>query len=107
MMEISNNDIKRLKEKGYRLTEFAIINDGVTRLRNVDGICYFYNRTNQKCEIYEKRPTGCYLYPVVYMVNEGIMVDELCPMGHTISEEELRIKGKILENFLKKIDGEV
>jgi Fe-S-cluster containining protein len=106
MMELSIEDIERLEEKGYRLEEFAAINDGVTRLRNVDGICYFYSRADKKCQIYEKRPMGCCLYPVVYLANEGAMVDELCPMGQTISEQELRTKGKILEKLLKKIENE-
>jgi len=106
MMELSSEDIERLKEKGYRLEEFAVIDDGVTRLRNVDGYCYFYSRADKKCQIYEKRPVGCYLYPVVYLANEGAMVDELCPMGQTVSEEELRTKGRILDKLLKKIDNE-
>ena len=49
---------------------------------------------------------GCRLYPVVYPANEGPIVDELCPMGHTISEQELRTKGKILNQLLKTIDNE-
>jgi len=51
-------------------------------------------------------PWGCHLYPVVYLVNEGAMVDELCPKGHTISEQELRTKAKILDKLLKKMDNE-
>jgi Fe-S-cluster containining protein len=106
LMELSSEDIKRLEENGYRLEEFAVIADGVARLRNVDGYCYFYSRVDKKCQIYEKRPLGCYLYPVVYLANEGAMVDELCPMGQTISEQELRTKGKILDKLLKKLDNE-
>jgi len=34
------------------------------------------------------------------------MVDELCPMGQTIPEQELRTKGKILDKLLKKMDNE-
>ena len=105
-MELSSNDIKRLEEAGYRREEFAVIKDGVTRLRNVDGQCYFYSLVDKKCRVYGKRPLGCYLYPVVYLVNEGAMVDESCPMGQTISEQELRTKGKILDNLLKKMDNE-
>ena len=105
-MELSSEDIERLAENGYRLEEFAVIADGVARLRNVDGYCYFYIRVDKKCQIYEKRPLGCYLYPVVYLANEGAIVDELCPMGQTISEQELRTKGKILDKLLKKIDDE-
>ena len=105
-MELSSEDIERLAENGYRLEEFAVIADGVARLRNVDGYCYFYIRVDKKCQIYEKRPLGCYLYPVVYLANEGAIVDELCPMGQTISEQELRTKGKILDKLLKKLDNE-
>jgi Fe-S-cluster containining protein len=104
MMELSSEDIERLEKMGYRLEEFSVTDNGVASLRNVDGYCVFYNRADKKCQIYEKRPMGCRLYPVVYLENEGAIVDELCPMGHTISEQELRTKGKILEKLLKKID---
>lgn len=105
-MELSSEDVERLEEKGYRLEEFAVIDDGVIRLRNVDGYCVFYSRADKKCKIYEKRPIGCYLYPVVYLANEGVIIDELCPMGQTISEKELRTKGITLCKLLKKIDTE-
>jgi len=105
-MELSSKDIKRLEEIGHRREEFAIIDDGVTRLRNVEGWCYFYSPAEKKCRVYGKRPLGCYLYPVVYLINEGAMVDELCPMGRTISEQELRTKAKILDKLLKKMDNE-
>ena len=105
-MELSSEDIERLEETGYHREEFAVIDDCVTRLRNVDGYCYFYSRADERCRIYRKRPLGCYLYPVVYLANEGAMVDELCPMGQTISEQELRTKAKILYKLLKKIEKE-
>ena len=106
MMELSREDVKRLEETGYPLEEFAVIGDGVTRLRNVDGRCYFYSRADKRCQIYRKRPLGCYLYPVAYLADEGAIVDELCPMGQTISEKELRTKGKTLNQLLEKIDNE-
>jgi Fe-S-cluster containining protein len=104
-MELSSEDIERLEETGYRREEFAVIDDGVTRLRNVNGCCYFYAPNDKKCRVYGKRPLGCYLYPVVYLVNEGAIVDELCPMGQTISEQEFRTKAKILDKLLKKMDN--
>ena len=106
MMELSNDDIKRLEDIGYRLEEFAVFDGGGTLLRNVNGHCYFYSPSARKCRIYPKRPLGCYIYPVVYLENEGTIVDELCPMGHTISEKELKTKAKILNKLLKKIDNE-
>jgi len=105
-MELSSKDVERLEETGYRLEEFAVIDDGVTRLRNVAGWCYFYSLAEKKCRVYRKRPLGCCLYPVVYLANEGAIVDELCPMGHTISEQELRTKAKILDKLLQKMDNE-
>jgi Fe-S-cluster containining protein len=105
-MELSRDDIKRLEEAGYRLEEFAVIDNSVIRLRNVGGFCYFYSLAEKKCRAYGKRPLGCYLYPVVYLMNEGAIVDELCPMGETISEQELRRKEKILIKLLKNVDNE-
>jgi Fe-S-cluster containining protein len=106
MMELSSEDIERLEKKGYCLEEFAVIDEEGARLRNVDGYCYFYSRADKKCQIYENRPLGCYIYPVVYMENKGATVDKLCPMGQTITEQELRTKGKILNKLLKTIDNE-
>ncbi len=105
-MELSSEDIERLEETGYRLDEFAVVDDDVTRLRNVDKKCYFYNMSERKCRVYESRPLGCYLYPVVYLEGEGAVVDRLCPMWETISEQELRTKGKILNILLKNLDVE-
>jgi Fe-S-cluster containining protein len=105
-MELSSADVKRLEGAGYCREEFAVMDGGVIRLRNVDGRCYFYSLDDKKCRVYGKRPLGCYLYPVVYLVNEGAVVDELCPMGQTISEQEWRTKRKILAKLLKKMDDE-
>jgi Fe-S-cluster containining protein len=74
MMELSSEDIQRLEEMGYRLEEFAVTANGVTRLRNVDGYCAFYSHADKKCQIYQRRPIGCRLYPVVYLANEGTIV---------------------------------
>lgn len=105
MMELSSEDIKRLEGKGYRVEEFVIIDDGVTRLRNVNGYCFFYSTAEKKCLVYDNKPWGCYIYPVVHMENEGPIVDSLCPMGHTISKRELRTKGKKLDKLLKMTDN--
>jgi Fe-S-cluster containining protein len=105
-MELSSEDIERLEGAGYRLEEFAVIDGGVARLRNVNGWCYFYSSAKKKCRVYGKRPLGCYLYPVVHMDGEGAVVDELCPMAHTVLEQELKMKTKILNKLLEKIDKE-
>ena len=104
-MELSSDDVKRLEEAGYRRDEFAVLGDHVVRLRNVGGWCYFYSLADKNCRVYKIRPLGCRLYPVVYLADEGAMVDELCPMGYTVSERELRTKGKILVKLLKEMDS--
>ena len=106
-MELSSRDIKRLEEAGYRRGEFTVADkDGITQLRNIRGWCYFYNYAEKRCRAYEIRPIGCYLYPVVYSTDEGVVIDELCPMGETVSEHELRIKGRILLKLLKTMEKE-
>jgi len=106
-MELSSRDIKRLEEAGYRREKFTVKGeDGVTRLRNIGGWCCFYNSAEKRCQAYDDRPLGCYLYPVMYSVGEGVVIDELCPMGETISEPEFKAKGIILINLLKTMENE-
>jgi Fe-S-cluster containining protein len=105
-MELSSSDIERLERAGYHREQFSVQDNDVIRLINVGGRCYFYSLAEGNCRVYRNRPLGCRLYPVVYLADDGITIDELCPMGHTVSERELRAKGKILVNLLKKIDNE-
>ena len=105
-MELSSDDVKRLEEAGYRRGEFAVLDNDVVRLRNVAGRCYFYNHAEKNCRVYENRPMGCSLYPVVYLTDQGATVDELCPKWHTISEKELRVKGRLLASLLRRMDKE-
>jgi len=105
-MELSSDDVRKLEEAGYHRTEFSVLDNRGVRLVNVGGWCYYYSLAEKKCRVYKNRPLGCRLYPIVYMADEGAMVDELCPMGHTVSEHELKRKGKILVKLLKKIDHE-
>jgi methyl coenzyme M reductase subunit D len=43
----------------------------------------------------------------VYLENKFVIIDELCPMGYTVSQQEFMKKEKIVEKFLKKLDNEV
>jgi len=103
-MLLSKGDIERLESGGFSREDFTVIGeDELVRLRNVGRWCYFYDPTEEKCQIYEDRPLGCFLYPVIYATDEGVIADELCPMKHSISKHELKIKGKILLKHLKSI----
>lgn len=106
-MELSIKDIYRLEKEGYRRETFTVTGeDSTTRLRNVDGWCYFYNLAEKRCQVYDIRPIGCYTYPVVYSADESVVIDELCPMGETVSDQELKAKGKILIKLLNTLDDE-
>ena len=106
-MELSSDDIRRLEDAGYHRDQFSVLDNHAIRLMNVDGWCYFYSLAERKCRVYRNRPLGCRLYPVVYSVDEGFVVDELCPMGHTVSEREFKTKRKVLSKLLRKIDEEI
>jgi Fe-S-cluster containining protein len=104
-MELSDDDIGRLVALGYHRDAFSVTDqDGVTRLRNVDGWCHFYDRGSARCRVYDTRPLGCYIYPVVFAENYGIAIDTLCPMGDTVSDAEMRVKGRILLGLLDRLD---
>ena len=105
-MEVSGEDIKRLEEKGYCRRDFCFLDHGVVRLRNIEGSCYFYSPDQKRCKVYEERPMGCSLYPVVHLVGGGTITDDLCPNWHTISQQELKKKGTLLKRLLKTIDRE-
>jgi Fe-S-cluster containining protein len=107
-MLLSKEDIERLERVGFAREDFTDMGeDGLMRLRNVRERCYFYNPAEKKCQVYEDRPLGCLLYPVIYSIEEGVIIDEICPVGHTVPKHELKMKGKILLKHLKKITSEV
>ena len=107
-MLLSKEDIERLERLGFSREDFTVTGgDGLIRLRNVGEWCYFYDPEEKKCQVYEYRPLGCLIYPVIYSNYEGVIADELCPMRHTISKRELNTKGQILLRHLKKITSEV
>jgi len=106
-MMLSNADIKRLEKRGYNKQKFARYDRlGFARLKNHEGFCTFYNAEKLRCTIYKHRPLGCRIYPVICSEQEGIVVDNLCPMKNTVSETERKRKGKKVTGLLKTIDNE-
>jgi len=105
-MELSSRDIQRLIDAGFDPEDFIVMRDGVPHLRNVDGWCYFYNSKERLCKVYRIRPLGCRIYPVVYVEGEGVALDKLCPMRHTVSPKEFMAKAKVLKKLLERIDQE-
>ena len=106
-MLLSKTDIKLLEKAGYDVAKFARYDSqGYARLRNVHSNCFFYDKKRKRCREYHHRPLGCRIYPVVYCEEEGVIVDNICPMRNTVSGNELERKGKSVIRLLGKIDLE-
>lgn len=107
-MMLSNVDIERLERKGYNKQKFVRYDRyGFARLKNRHGYCVFYDAEKCRCKIYKYRSLGCRIYPVIYSdEEEGVLVDDLCPMKNTVSKIELKTKGKKLRELLQRIDNE-
>jgi len=97
-MPLTILDVNRIIKMGYKIRDFAEKSEGIWRLKNVDGRCFFLN-WNGKCRIYEYRPYGCRLYPLIYDWNEHkITLDNLCPyrMDFNFNAKDARMLMKIL-----------
>lgn len=106
-MLLSSADVERLERVGYDREKFSHSDrHGLVRLKNRRGFCVFYDTEKCRCKIYKHRPLGCRIYPVIYSEQEGVVVDDLCPMENTISEPELKRKGKKVIELLQRIDNE-
>lgn len=106
-MLLSEADVKRLEKIGYVRREFARWNNrGYAQLRNARGHCVFYDPKKPQCKAYDARPLGCRLYPVIYSEEEGVVVDDLCPMKSTVTNAEIARKGRKVIRLLKTIDRE-
>ena len=106
-MLLSKKDIERIEKLGFQKRNFVKYDkQGFAQLRNHDSYCVFYNRKSQRCGIYENRPIGCRVYPVILDESIGIVLDDICPDKGTISDAEMNLKGKRVINLLKVIDNE-
>jgi hypothetical protein len=106
-MLLSEVDIEKLEKAGTRRKHFARSDrQGYVRLRNRGGYCVFYDPKLKQCRVYSCRPLGCQVYPVIYSVEDGVIIDDLCPMCNSVSEEELQRKGKKVVKLLETIDDE-
>jgi uncharacterized protein len=77
-MILSNHDIEIIEKFGYDRTVFSENHHDWIQLKNIHGRCVFHD--GNKCTIYEHRPEGCKLYPVVYdKDNHRAILDLECP----------------------------
>ena len=77
-MLLSHQDIERIKRLGFNTDFFVTERNGWLQLKNQDGRCVFHSGI--MCTIYETRPDGCKLYPIIYDNDKKYAVfDKDCP----------------------------
>lgn len=103
-MELTEEDITRIESLGFKRDDFTVVyDDGIPRLRNIDGACVFLDRSRGICKIYSYRPYGCRIYPVIYDSNKGFTLDPICPARDTIDKREFRGRVYSLKWVLNKL----
>jgi len=84
-MLLLDEDVKRITALGYDEHFFVETLEGFKTLKNSNaGRCVFHDGT--KCTIYENRPKGCKLYPIIFDVDYNKAVkDTFCPYREEFS----------------------
>jgi len=100
-MPLTRTDIKRILSLGYPL-QYFVVKDGETlKLKNVNGRCVFL--TEGGCKIYNHRPEGCRLYPLIYDENlNKPVLDDYCP--HKNEFQPKKDDAEKLINLIKETD---
>jgi len=74
-------------------SDFCNLNeDEFYQLKNINGVCYFFDKQNYKCKIYKIRPKGCQFYPLIYDVDKKrCVMDKDCPNPQLIYRDQTSI----------------
>lgn len=106
-MELCEADISRLVRRGHADGSFYETGkDGIPRLINEQGFCVLFDREKRRCKEYASRPLGCTIYPVNLTEDGETVIDDLCPEGDSLSDQEIAEKGRRLKRLLDTIDAE-
>ncbi len=98
-MLLSKDDVERIRKLGFDSKFFVIKKNGWLYLKNCNGRCFFHDGT--KCLIYENRPEGCRLYPVIFDIDRKCAVlDDDCPYKDRFRISDLVVK-KLYDVVLK------
>jgi Fe-S-cluster containining protein len=103
-MPLTREDIERIEKLGFKREYFVRIGrDGVPSLRNKEnGLCVFHD--GNKCVIYDHRPEGCRLYPLVWSPSlNRATLDVYCPYRYEFSFSREHVER--LERLVTKVYG--
>ena len=102
-MLLQKEDIEHLRRLGFDYNYFVVNRDRWLQLKNYDGRCVFND--GKKCSIYEYRPEGCKLYPMIYdEYKNRATLDEDC--AHRDEFRISKIKGEIVISLAAKLINE-
>jgi len=100
-MPLTEDDIKRIENLGFKRIDFTVESEGETRLKNRSNKCYFLE--DGKCMIYENRPEGCRIYPLVYDVDSHKFIyDQECL--HSTEFKATRVDKDRLKHLIHRIE---
>ncbi|MEM2193633.1 MAG: YkgJ family cysteine cluster protein [Candidatus Methanomethylicia archaeon] len=105
-MILLREDIERIASLGFKTEDFVVYNKGFHRLKNINGKCVFLNPKTRLCSIYDWRPKGCKLYPIIYVVRscfEEITVDNNCPQAHTVDNNDVKLAAPQIADLVSSI----
>jgi hypothetical protein len=103
-MILLREDIERLESLGYK--DFYEFRDGFYRLKNANGRCIFLDPERGICKVYEYRPLGCRIYPLIYDEEVGVTIDPECPLRERLPKSWIARAAKDLEKFLRRLEAE-
>ena len=104
-MALTHQDISRITKTGYQPSRFIIHKEGEWRLATQQerGPCVFLE--DKKCQIYENRPTGCRIYPLVFNETwKQAVIDSLCPFSNEFHITD--VDRENLFTLIKQLDNE-
>lgn len=90
-MLLSNEDLTRINEQGYSVNDFATRTDNGWQIKNNNGRCFFLS--DNRCGIYDQRPEGCRIYPLVFDITyEKPVLDNICRYRHEffVTKEDIK-----------------
>ena len=103
-MILSKYDIEKIKKIGFKKDFFVRKDNGFFKIKNKNGRCVFHN--GKKCLIYDIRPEGCKLYPLVFSDEyDCAVVDNECPYGRFFNFNSKDIKK--LYDLIELIKSEI
>jgi len=102
-MPLTEDDVKRIEKLGFKRIDFTVEVNRETRLKNRNKTCFFLEGNG--CKIYEDRPEGCRIYPLIYNGDTyKFIYDPVCP--HSDEFKVTRIDKDRLTRLMKKLDRE-